>query len=426
MTIGVPPPPGRGAWRLTLHNRSWSDVTWQSTIITQLDGAMNAKLVQALDTPAVLTFDIDGHSPDCALVAELACDVVAWRWDEVNAVDVPVFRGIVSASQDQIDEDSHLVSFSAMDYLGMLTRRILTEVTQASGGPIDQDNIANFLLVQAADVYSSGNVAHFTPGCYLPLASYWANPDGTFRANSGVTRNYAFQGNTVVATQLDDLSKMANGFDYDILPYSLAAGHGLGGPGVAPGTGQVDSLRIFYPQQGITSGGPALVYGANVSKVTRSVSQADYSNYWRTLGNKQSTAQSAAQVQADRWAAEASGTTYGTFMTGDSSSDQVDPTWLGAVAQGALNLHSTLWPNYTLALAPGAYYWGFLHMGDTASIVVSSGRLNVNNNLRVLGITYVIGDDGAEDVELTVGLATASLLGVMKNTNRDVRALTRR
>ena len=42
-------------------------------------------------------------------------------------------------------------------------------------------------------------------------------------------------------------------------------------------------------------------------------------------------------------------------------------------------------------------------MGDVVPLIVQSGRLNVNTNVRVVGITYAIGDDGQEDVTLTVG-----------------------
>jgi hypothetical protein len=44
----------------------------------------------------------------------------------------------------------------------------------------------------------------------------------------------------------------------------------------------------------------------------------------------------------------------------------------------------------------------------------------------VLGITYNIGDDGQEDVEVVVGRATTTLGGMMRAQTHDIRALARR
>jgi hypothetical protein len=65
-------------------------------------------------------------------------------------------------------------------------------------------------------------------------------------------------------------------------------------------------------------------------------------------------------------------------------------------------------------------------MGDVVPLVVRSGRLNVNTNVRVLGITYTIGDDGQEDVALTVGQPGRSLVQLLQQSQHDVNALARR
>jgi hypothetical protein len=44
----------------------------------------------------------------------------------------------------------------------------------------------------------------------------------------------------------------------------------------------------------------------------------------------------------------------------------------------------------------------------------------------VLGITYNIGNDGDENVELTAGQPRASFLGMFNKIGRDVNALARR
>jgi hypothetical protein len=67
-------------------------------------------------------------------------------------------------------------------------------------------------------------------------------------------------------------------------------------------------------------------------------------------------------------------------------------------------------------------------MGDTVPLIVQSGRLDdyYTPGVRVLGITYAIGDDGQEDVTLTVSRPAQSLGGILAAGDRDLKALTRR
>ena len=51
-------------------------------------------------------------------------------------------------------------------------------------------------------------------------------------------------------------------------------------------------------------------------------------------------------------------------------------------------------------------------MGDVVPLIIQSGRLNVNTTIRVVGITYDIGDDGQEDVTLTLGRPDTTLFDI--------------
>jgi hypothetical protein len=428
----TPPPPGRDSWYLTLHTRAFVDTLWQNTIIGRLDGAMSRKLVQAWDQPATLSWVMDGHDPQCAVISELAHDVVAWRWDEVNAADVPVFRGIIDQSEDQLDEDSHLVTFSAQDYVSVLARRTVNFANQQSYAGQEQDNCVVDLIAWANQWVAQNSAGtHFGAGAYMPLVPASVNPDGSGRTafSTGITRTLAVQGGTIIGTQLDNYAKLSNGFDYDVLPLctSMPAAPGMQQSLGAAGSGPADALRIFFPSQGV-NGTFALTYGSTLSRVQRQLTSADYANYWRTVGNNQNSAQSTTQVYAEAQTAAASATTYGTFMSSDTATaaDQTSTTYLAHAASGQLNLHSVWMPTYTLTLAPGAYHWGALHMGDTVPLVVRSGRLNVNTTVRVLGVTYDIGDDGQEDVELVVGRPLTTLFDTMGTTRAGLRAVSRR
>ena len=78
-------------------------------------------------------------------------------------------------------------------------------------------------------------------------------------------------------------------------------------------------------------------------------------------------------------------------------------------------------------MTPNAYTWGSPNMGDTVPLIVDSGRLQVADRARVLGITYTIGDDGQEDVTPAVTRPQTSRWPKLFNTaDRDVKALARR
>jgi hypothetical protein len=96
------------------------------------------------------------------------------------------------------------------------------------------------------------------------------------------------------------------------------------------------------------------------------------------------------------------------------------------VAAGDLALYGVLTPTYTLGLRPDWYRFGKPNMGDVVPFVVNAGRLRINTSIRVLGIAYAIGDDGAEDVTLTVGRPETTLPDILTTTDRDVDALNRR
>ena len=392
-------------------------------MIAELDDARGQALTQQLNGPATFTFTMDGRDPAAALVIELETDVVAYRWSEAAGTDVPYFRGIVGQSEDQLGED-HVVTFTAHDYLAMLTRRFVTS-TLTFGAPnpsVDQDSIANGLIGRASTVIATAGTPSFSPGSYLPFAVRCANPDGSQRAQntSGQLRDRTYAGSQQIGTALDDLAHVINGFDYDVVP-------GQRSP-AAPPSSHFDWFRIFYPQQGIARTEP-LEYGSSIATVTRSVTSADYANFERVLGNNASSDPAAAQLYSEKWNTDANNvgvTPVGLWMDAENAADVSVGTTLDQQALGWLNQKGVLIPSYTLGLRPGAYRDGSINMGDTVPVVIASGRLDVTTSLRVVGITFKIGDDGEEDVELAVGRPLTTLVDMLAGTAADVDALARR
>jgi hypothetical protein len=307
------------------------------------------------------------------------------------------------------------VNFVAHDYLAVMGRRMLvTDYFNLTGW--DQDLIVSQLLIAAKNPGTTAQPpVSMLPGSYLPLGVVYRNPDGTSRGFSGRQRDRAYAGNQPIGEALSNLAAVQDGFDYDVLANGPAA--------------SVDHLRVFYPRQGVTRTDVALVYGVNVATVDRTVSSDDYANYVRLIGNKASTDTAAPQLYAERWNTDANNVTVnpvGLWQRGENASDVSIQATLNEQAQGSLDYHGLIVPSYSLGLRGGAYTWGMVNMGDTVPLAVKSGRLNVNTQVRVVGITYAIGDDGDENVALTVGRAPSTLARALTAAARDIDALARR
>ena len=409
-----PIPPGRGQWRLTLHNRDFTGLQQlNQTATAALADATARVLTRAWDTAAQLDFVIDGHSAAAAQLAELQQDIVAWRWDDSAGLDRPMFRGPITQAVDTVTEEAHTVAITAHDYFAMFARRLLTAPITYTN--TDQDDVLADIVTKASAVSSSSGTS-FAPGSVLPITLALVNPDGTTRsAKSGQIRTLPYAASTDLLTMADGIAKLVNGFDYDVLPAGL--------------TGSSDALRIFYPYQGVQRTDLALIFGSNISQVTRTVDSSTYGNYWRVIGNNASADPNAAQLFAETWSTDANSVSQypiGLWMSADNAPSLTNQAQLTAQAQGDLSLHGKLIPTYTLVLTAGAYNYGAPFMGDVVPLVVKSGRLNVNTNVRVLGIKYNIGDDGQEDVDLVVGQPGRTLVQMIQQSQSDINALARR
>jgi hypothetical protein len=416
--MATPIPDGRGRWRLTLHHRQWGQATWQGTFIAELTDARSRSLSQKWNQAAELQFTMEGHSSQSSLIQELATEVIAWRWDEAAGKDQPMFRGCIDHSEDQISEQTTTTNFVAHDYFAMFDRRILT--VSFSMVTSDQDDIVSALMTLANQFRSSSGTSMW-PGSYTPLNVYrLCNPDGTARGASGQNRDRTYTANSPIGQMISELAAVQGGFDFSVWPLANA---------------QVsDVLAIYYPRQGVDRLDVPLQYGSTVSSLTRTVSSADYANYVRSLGNNGSADPNAPQFYSEVWNSDANNVTVnpvGLWCLPDNAPDVTIQSTLNQQAQGNLNFHGLLVPSYTLALRPGAYRYGYPNMGDNCPLYIKAGRLNVQSvppsgGVRVLGIDYAIGDDGQEDVSLTLGRPLAELADLFTKADSNVDALTRR
>jgi hypothetical protein len=396
-------------------------------MISELTGARSVRLEQQLNTSAQLQVTLDGRSEEAALIRELQQDLWLWRWDEAQGRDVPYFQGVIAQAEDQLTEQAYTLNLTCHDYLSLLTRRYTTRTLTYTN--VDQDDIAAGLLSEAANTRTTDGVTSFMPGSYLPLLATRVAGDGSARSNrSGLLRTRTYVGSTELGTAFDQLAHVqgavgaVGAFDYDAMPGTRQS--------VSSGRDDTGLLRIFYPSQG-QARNDVLEYGATLSTVARTVNSADYANFIRSLGNNGQSDPLAAQLYAERWNNDANNvpvTPVGLWMDAPNGSADINvPATLNETAQGALNYEGVLEPSYALGLAPGAYYDGMFGMGDTMPVVIQAGRLNVSGALvRIVGIAFDVGDDGEENVSITVGRPLTTLADMLIDAQRELDALARR
>ena len=149
----------------------------------------------------------------------------------------------------------------------------------------------------------------------------------------------------------------------------------------------------------------------------------------RVIGNNASADPAAAQKYSEASNADANNVSVlpvGLWQAIDQGADVTDQSTLDSQAAGDLNRSGVLVPSYTLGLRAGTYHEGTVNIGDTVPLVIRSGRLNVSSSVRVLGLAFDIGEDGQEDVEVTVGRPLTTLADMLAGTAADVNALARR
>lgn len=308
-----------------------------------------AKLTGAFEAGVSLS----GRSAQALLLTELESDLVVY----LNGAKV--FRGRTGATTDEIDEDSHASTFAALDYRALLDRRMLAEGDTLAYAGVDQGTIA-WNLIQTTQAKSGGNLG-ITLGTGTP---------------TGVTRTKTFEAGKMIGEAIAQLGDLLNGFDWEIAPDL--------------------KLNVFYPSRG-TAQPFVLDYGGTVTRVRRAFDPGSFSNAIRGSGAQALTAENraAAGIGADP---------RGRFESQHGYTDILEQATLSAKADFLLAGRNSIRPSWVVELRPGAWQSkAQLWVGDTAQLVVASGRVNVNVSQRVLAMAFSIDPSGAERIAVTLG-----------------------
>ena len=233
--------------------------------------------------------------------------------------------------------------------------------------------------------------------------------------SSGKLRDRTFQMGDPIADQIDSLSDVIDGFDWDITPTYTNGSSGL-------------KLDRWYRARGIVRN-EVLAYlqsGSNLRSVQRQVDSSDFANAIRSKGRAPESSGSVQGVEpapVERYA------TPGPEGRWDKLFDEDSTTAAGLAERADWRVAdaSLIRPSYTVELKPGVWrgpdhFW----LGDTVKLVVQSGRLNVQTDVRVQTIDISIDDNGDESVSVTLGYPKKDFKSKLSSIDRRLSRLERR
>lgn len=327
---------------------NWSFVAIQNgqTLgeIAALEPALNFRLTDRSD----VSFRINGDHPTALFLSEFVTDILVYR------SSVPVFRGTVGSVVDSADGTGYYLRVSAADYRSRLERRILkADVTFT--GEDDTDIVAD--LIGDAQAEASGDMG------------ITVQPDG-----SPTVRTVTFRAGETVAECVNLLASLDGGFDWDVGP---------------------DLVLRTFRRRG-QDRGRVLDYGGALRGFTISSDPARFANSVRVSGDALT-----AQERTDF------STVPSRFETQTGLPLVGDQQVLDDFADRLLEDRLDDWRTFELVLRQSDAFqaWGGLSdigLGDDVRVVVKAGRLDVNELQRVQQITVTLGEDGREDVRLSV------------------------
>jgi len=310
--------------------------------------ALDKRMDFRLDRPSTVGFRLNAESLLADTVNELSTDVLVYRDGQKLA------RFALVSSRDTIDDSSHYIEFTGVDYRGRLeSRLVLSPQTFTADDDVD---IAWQAIVDA-QAQTNGNMG-ISRGVFP----------------SGLPLTGEFPAGLNVRAAIDLVANVDDGFDWDV---------------------DADLRFNIYRVRGSVKD-RILDYGGLVSQVDREFLFADFANVIRASGDDTiaSVTVGSGSPQVGRWETQV------------GFSQVANSTLLSGLAVDALNrAERAVSYRVRLRSSDGVQRWGGfgdIGLGDTVRLVVKLNRLDVNELQRVQEIAVSVSDDGAEDVAFTL------------------------
>lgn len=315
-----------------------------ATAIGEL-AALDRRIEFRLERPSMAMFRINAEHPSAYFFTELATDIVIFR------DGIKIARNVVTSTRDIIDEDSHYIDVTTMDYRGRLAfRRVLTTQTFTAQ---DDTSIA-FQAITNAQAEPNGDM-----GITLGVVPVGVPLTGSFPA--GIS----------VADAINLVANVDDGFDWEI--------------------DEELRLNVFRVRGRVAD--RILDYGGLLKGVSREFAAAEFANSVRASGDDSipSVVAGAGDAVVGRWDRQVG------FPQVNNS------TLLTGLAIDELNrsVDQSVTFSVRLRQSEGIQRWNGLSdigLGDTIRLVVYANRLEVNNLTRVREIDVTVSDDGGEEV----------------------------
>jgi hypothetical protein len=319
----------RPNWTFVLTNPAPS-----STRIQELKAAHGRRITFRLDGISDAQFSLPGLHEEASLLQPLASDIMCYREDIVGTRRL-LYRGRIITETDDMTDNGHFAQFSCNDYRGMLGNRVVPPggLAYTNSPPVDVGFIA-FDLITATQSQTGGN---------------WGITSG-LGGTSGVTHVISYDAGSNILEMITNLGHRQTGaFEWEI-DANLA-------------------MNRWFPTRGSATGA-VLDYGGVVVTAHRLLQASDFANVVVVTGDGSTT--TPVQLTSSTVATDPMGRWERT-----SSYDIKEQATLSERALWALALLDQIRPSWTVELASGAWDIDTMWLGDTVSLQVQSGRLNV-------------------------------------------------
>lgn len=318
----------------------------------ELATARGRRLTVRVDAACDAQFTLDGDGDEIREVAELATDLYVWRDATL------VFRGRVCGWQGSLDGDTHAVTFSAVDYRGMLNRRFVGAAGAYFPPGTDQATIP-WSLISASQAQAGGD---------------WGITNGA-GSSSSTPHELTLAPGKPLGDAIGELGRGDDGFEWEISPTLV--------------------LNRWFPRRGVDSG-LALDYGGLIKAVRYGFDPGDFGNVDMVTGD-------APTVPVTVTAATVATDPRGRWEVARSYSGVVLQDTLTARAAWLAEQTSQVRPDYRVTFAAGRWDGPTsLWVGDIAYPSFKRGWLTEDGTTphRAVEVQIVLDDDGGEDVQM--------------------------